>query len=63
MSHPTDSEAWQALDYFYPNFARDPSSVQLGLSTDGFQHYYIDSSPSLDDQFLSCTTICLTTNV
>jgi hypothetical protein len=37
MSHPVDGEAWQALDRFDPEFARDPSSVRLGLLTDGFQ--------------------------
>jgi hypothetical protein len=37
MSHPTDSEAWEALDHFDPQFARDPRSVRLGLSTDGSQ--------------------------
>jgi hypothetical protein len=37
MSHPTDSEAWEALDHFDLEFARDPKSVCLGLSTDGFQ--------------------------
>jgi hypothetical protein len=36
MSHPTDTEAWEALDHFDPKFVRDPSSVHLGLSTDGF---------------------------
>jgi hypothetical protein len=36
MSHPADSEAWEALDRFDPNFARDPRSVHLGLSTVGF---------------------------
>jgi hypothetical protein len=39
MSHPMDAEAWHALDHFDPEFARDPSSVGLGLSTDGFQPY------------------------
>jgi hypothetical protein len=37
MSHPTDGEAWLTLDSFDLEFARDPSSVCLGLSTDGFQ--------------------------
>jgi hypothetical protein len=37
MSHPADSEAWEALNRFDPEFARDPRSVRLGLSTDGFQ--------------------------
>jgi hypothetical protein len=44
MSHPTDVEAWHALDHFDPKFARDPRSVHLGLSTDGFQPYRSDSN-------------------
>jgi hypothetical protein len=27
ISHPTDSEAWEALDPFDPDFVRDPMSV------------------------------------
>jgi hypothetical protein len=34
MSHPTDGEAWQAMDHFDPEFARDPRSVHLGLWMD-----------------------------
>jgi hypothetical protein len=45
MSHPTDGEAWQALDHFDPEFARDPRSVHLGLLTDGFHPHSTDSSP------------------
>jgi hypothetical protein len=45
MSHPADSEAWQTLDHFDPEFARDPRSVHLGLSTDGFQSHNNDSHP------------------
>ena len=45
MSHPADGEAWQALDLFDPEFARDPRSVRLGLSTDGFEPYSTNSSP------------------
>jgi hypothetical protein len=45
MSHPTDIEAWEALDRFEPEFARDPKSVRLGLSTDGFQPHSEASSP------------------
>jgi hypothetical protein len=45
MSHPVDSEAWQTLDHFDPEFARDPRSVHLGLSTDGFQPHNNDSHP------------------
>jgi hypothetical protein len=42
--HPVDDEAWQALDRFDPEFVRDPRRVRLGLSTDCFQHYSINSS-------------------
>jgi hypothetical protein len=35
--HPTDTESWEALDRFDPEFARDHMSVRLGLSTDCFQ--------------------------
>jgi hypothetical protein len=37
MSHPADSEAWEALDRFDPNFTMDPRCVHLDLSMDGFQ--------------------------
>jgi hypothetical protein len=43
MSHPVDVKAWHALDRFVPEFARDPRSVRLGLSMDGFQSYSSDS--------------------
>jgi hypothetical protein len=36
MLHLADSEAWETLDRFDPEFAWDPRSVHLGLSTDGF---------------------------
>jgi hypothetical protein len=36
MSHPVDSEAWQTLDRFDPEFARDPMSIRLDLLTDDF---------------------------
>ena len=45
MLHTADGEAWQALDLFDPEFARDPRSVRLGLSTDGFEPYSTNSSP------------------
>jgi hypothetical protein len=35
MSHPIDTKAWETLDRFDPEFARDPMSVRIGLSTDG----------------------------
>jgi hypothetical protein len=36
MFHPVDGEAWHALNRFDPEFARDPRSVCLDLSMDGF---------------------------
>jgi hypothetical protein len=45
MSHPTDSEAWKALNQFDPEFAKDPRSVRLRLSTDGFHPHSDASSP------------------
>jgi hypothetical protein len=44
MSHPTGNEAWEALDRFDPEFARDPRSVRLGLWMDGFHPHNNDSS-------------------
>jgi hypothetical protein len=44
MSHLADAEAWYILDYFDLEFARDPRSVRLGLSMDGFQPYSSDST-------------------
>jgi hypothetical protein len=39
VMHPSDGDAWKALDHFDPEFARDARSVRLGLSTDGFTPY------------------------
>jgi hypothetical protein len=44
MSHPTNGEAWQALDRFDLEFARNPRSVRLGWSTNGFEAYSTYSS-------------------
>jgi hypothetical protein len=45
MSHPVDSEAWEALDCFDPEFISDPRSIRLGLSRDGFQPHNDANSP------------------
>jgi hypothetical protein len=45
MPHPADTEAWEALDRFDLEFARDPRSVRLGLATDGFQPHSEASNP------------------
>lgn len=39
LRHPSDGEAWKALDSFDPNFAVDPCNVRLGLSSDGFNPF------------------------
>jgi hypothetical protein len=44
MSHLADTEAWEALDCFDPEFARDARSIYLGLSVDGFQPHSEASS-------------------
>jgi hypothetical protein len=44
MSHPTNTEAWEALDHFDPEFSRDLRSVCIGLSMDGFQPHSRASS-------------------
>ena len=36
MTHPSDGDAWKALDNFDPEFARDPRNVRVGLATYGF---------------------------
>jgi hypothetical protein len=36
MVHPSDGEAWKALDNFDPNFVRDARNDRIGLVTDGF---------------------------
>jgi hypothetical protein len=45
MSHPADTEAWDAIDCFDPEFIRDPRSVRLALSIDGFQPHNQANSP------------------
>ena len=44
MSHPADGEASHSLDHFDLEFAGDPRSVHLGLSTGGFHPYSSDST-------------------
>ena len=39
MSHPVDGEAWQDFDRVYPDFAKDPRNLILGLATDGFNPF------------------------
>jgi hypothetical protein len=43
-SHLVDGKAWQALDRFDPEFARDTRSARLGLLMDRFKPQSTDSS-------------------
>ncbi|CAN6586409.1 unnamed protein product [Malus baccata var. baccata] len=45
MRHPVDSSAWKEFDQMYPNFARDPRNVRLGLASDRFTPYSDISTP------------------
>jgi hypothetical protein len=36
IMHPSDGDAWKALDTFDPDFAANPRNVRIGLATDGF---------------------------
>jgi hypothetical protein len=44
MVHPSDSEAWKALNDFDPDFARDAWNVRIGLVIDGFTLYNMSAS-------------------
>jgi hypothetical protein len=44
MGHPSDTEAWKALDDFDPDFTRDARNVRIGLATDGFSPYNMSAS-------------------
>jgi hypothetical protein len=36
MVHPSDGDAWKALNMFDPDFGAEPRNVRIGLATDGF---------------------------
>jgi len=44
LRHPSDGKAWKHFDTVYPDFARDPRNVRLGLCSDGFTPYIQASS-------------------
>ena len=44
LRHPADALAWKAFDARYSEFASDPRSVRLGLSSDGFNPFRIMST-------------------
>ncbi|GKC31195.1 hypothetical protein Tco_1038489 [Tanacetum coccineum] len=39
MQHPVDDRAWKNFDTKYPNFAKEPRNVRLGLVVDGFNPF------------------------
>nr|GEU56831.1 hypothetical protein [Tanacetum cinerariifolium] len=39
MLHPVDGRAWKNFDTKYPNFAKEPRNVRLGLAADGFNPF------------------------
>jgi hypothetical protein len=43
--HPSDGDAWKALDTFDPDFAADLRNVRIGLATDGFTPFGQMASP------------------
>jgi hypothetical protein len=63
MSHPADTEDWEVVDHFDLEFVRDPRSVRLGLSMDGFQPHSEASSLYSSSQLSSRLTIYYPTNV
>jgi hypothetical protein len=39
MVHPSDGDAWKALNTFDPYFAAEPINVLIGLTVDGFTSF------------------------
>nr|GEW45272.1 hypothetical protein [Tanacetum cinerariifolium] len=39
MQHPVDGRAWKKFDTNYPDFAKEPRNVRLGLAADGFNPF------------------------
>nr|GEU43179.1 hypothetical protein [Tanacetum cinerariifolium] len=39
MQHSVDGRAWKNFDTKYPNFAKEPRNVRLGLAADGFNPF------------------------
>lgn len=45
MMHPSDGEAWKHFDKEFPEFAKEPRNVRLGLCTDGFTPFSFSAAP------------------
>lgn len=39
LRHPADGKAWKHFDTMFPDFAKDPRNVRLGLASDGFNPF------------------------
>ena len=39
MRHPVDGKAWKEFDKRYPEFAKEPRNIRLGLAADGFNPF------------------------
>ncbi|GJS11578.1 CACTA transposable element [Tanacetum coccineum] len=39
MQHPVDGRAWKNFDTKYPDFAKKPRNIRLGLAVDGFNPF------------------------
>ena len=39
LRHPADGKAWKHFDSIFPDFAKDPRNVRLGLASDGFNPF------------------------
>ncbi|GJS64510.1 hypothetical protein Tco_0679074 [Tanacetum coccineum] len=39
MQHPIDGKAWKNFDTKYPNFAKEPRNIRLGLAAAGFNQF------------------------
>jgi hypothetical protein len=63
MSHPTDTEAWEALDRFDLEFVRDPGVFTLTCRRMVSNLTVRPAVRILAGQFLSCLTIHRPTNV
>jgi len=40
LRHPADGEAWRLFNILHPNFMADSRNVRLGLTADGFNHFW-----------------------
>jgi hypothetical protein len=47
MAHPTDIDAWKALDAFHSSFANEVRNVCFSLATDGFSPFNLTTQSYL----------------